>query len=68
MAVHAETAAVTRALLALLNAIIEIDEALLKLTPSQSQEFLGHLRASHDARSECYEQVKRLVDLMEKER
>jgi hypothetical protein len=68
MTSKAETAAITRALLALLASVVEIDDALLELTPPQNERFLDHIKASHEARNECLEQIKALLELMEKDR
>jgi hypothetical protein len=67
MAVSTQTSAITRALIALLTALVEVDQALLELVPSQNDKFRDHIEASHRARDECFQQVKKLVELMEKD-
>jgi hypothetical protein len=68
MASNAETTAITRALLALLTAIGELNEAISKLAPPQDEQVFGHLVASNKARDQCLENIKTVVDLMEKSR
>jgi cell fate (sporulation/competence/biofilm development) regulator YlbF (YheA/YmcA/DUF963 family) len=64
-----ETATITRALLALLDAVNELDGALLELPEIQDhQPVVDHIKASHEARKQCLEQIKVLVSLMEKNR
>jgi hypothetical protein len=64
-----ETAAIIRALLALLDAVNEIDSALLELPETQdNQPAISHIKLSHEARQQCLEHIKVLVDLMEKNR
>jgi hypothetical protein len=66
MGSRAEIAAVTRALLALITSVVELDEALLALAPPQNERFLDHIKASHEARNKCLEEIKLLLDIMEK--
>jgi len=68
MASVTETAAITRALLALLASVTELDGALLELPRTEDQKFSDHIEASHKARNDCLEQIKVLVELMEKTR
>src|SRR5205085_910370 len=66
MAVNAETAAITRALIALITSLGAIERALLELAPSQARNFRDHIEAAQNAREDCLQRVKRLVELMEK--
>jgi hypothetical protein len=68
MASKAETAAITRALLALVSAIDEIDDALVELAPAQDQQFRDHVKASREARTQCLEHIQALLSLMGGER
>jgi hypothetical protein len=61
-----ETAAVTRALLALVTAVDEIDDALVKLALGQrSQDDINKsLIASREARNQCLEHIQALLSLI----
>jgi hypothetical protein len=61
-----ETAAIGRAFLALVMAVTHLEAALIELTPSQNQSFLDHMRAAGNARNECTEYLKKLIELMER--
>jgi len=60
-----ETAAITRVLLALVTALDEIDDALVKLALDQDQGVQGNvnksLLASREARTECLERIQELL-------
>jgi hypothetical protein len=66
MALNPETAVIARALIALLKTLVELDDALLEAAPSGNKKFLDHIAAAHQARTECFEQVQKLMNLMEK--
>ena len=68
MASKLETAAITRALLALVAAVDEIDDALVELSPTQDQKFQDHVKASRDARTQCLEHIQELLTLMGRDR
>jgi hypothetical protein len=68
MASKLETAAITRALLALVAAVDEIDDALVELSPAQDQKFQDHVKASREARSQCLEHIQALLTLMGRDR
>ena len=68
MASRSETVTIARTLLALISAIDEMDDALVKLTRGQNEQ-LQHdvnqnLIASRDARAQCMEYSHKLVILM----
>jgi hypothetical protein len=64
MTSKSETAAITRALLALVAAVDEIDDALVELAPAQDQRFQDHVKASREARTQCLEHIQALLSLM----
>ena len=61
MAPKSDAAAITRALLALVTAIDEIDDALVKLALSQDQQLQDdinkNLLVSREARTRCLEEL-----------
>jgi hypothetical protein len=61
MAPKSDVAAITRALLALVTAIDEIDDALVKLALSQDQQLQDdinkNLLVSREARTRCLEEL-----------
>jgi hypothetical protein len=65
MASKSETAAITRSLLALVTALDEIDDALVKLALGQDQRLQDDvnksLSASREARTECLEHIQTLL-------
>jgi len=66
MASKSETAAITRALLALVSAIDAIDDALVELVTSQDhQRVREHVTVSREARNQCLEEIQRLLILMD---
>jgi hypothetical protein len=68
MGSKSETAAITRALLALVTAVDEIDDALVKLALAQDQQLQNdvnkNLVASREARTRCLEHIQALLSLM----
>ena len=68
MASKSETAAITRALLALVAAVDEIDDALVKLALGQDQRLQDDLNksliASREARTQCLEHIQALLSLI----
>jgi len=65
MASKPETAAITRALLALVTAVDEIDDALVKLALGQDQRLQDDVNksliASREARTQCLEHIQTLL-------
>jgi hypothetical protein len=65
MTSKSETAAITRALLALATAVDEIDDALVKLALSQDQRLQDdvnkNLIVSREARTQCLEHIQELL-------
>jgi hypothetical protein len=68
MASKSETTAIIRALLSLVTAVDEIDDALVELAPTQDQQFRDHVLASREARNQCLELIQALVMQTERNR
>ena len=72
MASKSETAAISRALLALVTAVDEIDDALVKLALSQDQQLQTDVNrsliASREARTQCLEHIETLLSLIGRDR
>jgi hypothetical protein len=68
MASNSVTTGITRAILALVSAIDEIDDALIVLAGSQDQQFRDHVTASREARNQCLEEIQSLLILMDRDR
>jgi hypothetical protein len=68
MGSKSETAAITRALLALVTAVDEMDDALVKLALGQDQRLQDDVNkslvASRDARTQCLEHIQTLLGLI----
>jgi hypothetical protein len=68
MASKSETAALTRALLALVTAVDEIDDALVKLAIAQDQRLQNDVNksliASREARAQCLEHIQTLLSVI----
>jgi hypothetical protein len=66
MASKSDTAAITRALVALVTAVDEIDDALVKLALSQDQQLQDDvnrsLLVSREARTRCLEELLIFAD------
>jgi hypothetical protein len=63
---RAETLAITKALLAVSAAVVETRQALLLLTPAQSDEFVTHLQSSNAAMDRCLAHIQELLALIDK--
>jgi hypothetical protein len=67
MTSKSDAAAITRALLALVTAIDEIDDVLVKLARAQDQQLQQdvnqNLLASREARTQCLEQIQALLSV-----
>jgi hypothetical protein len=63
-----ETTAITRALIALLAAVDELQQAVVEFPPTQNERFIELMKASNESKQECLARIKELVDLMEKNR
>jgi hypothetical protein len=65
MASKSETAAITRVLLALVTAVDELDDALVKFALNQDQRLQDDVNksliASREARTQCLEQIQALL-------
>ncbi len=57
---------ITQAVLALSKSVRETQQALLLLTPPESDEFEKHLDVSIAAMALCFEHLQNLVDLIDK--
>ncbi len=67
MASLEETATITRVLLALVDAVSELDSPLLELPETErNQKVVDHIKLSHEARKQSLEHIRTLVALMEK--
>jgi hypothetical protein len=66
MTSKAETLAVTGVLLALSAAVMETRRALELLALQEKDEFAKHVDASNAASEECLQQIRKLLDLIEK--
>jgi hypothetical protein len=68
MASKSEAAAITRALLALVTAVDEMDDALVKLALAQDEQLQREINrsliASREARTQCLEHIQALLNLM----
>lgn len=67
MALNREHIVIARALIALSNSVMELEEALEVLAPSQDENFAEHLKACAEARERCSQNLKLLVDLMDRD-
>ena len=72
MASKSETAAFTRSLLALVTALDEIDDALVKLALGQNQRLQDDVNksliASREARTQCLEHIQELPSFISGDR
>jgi hypothetical protein len=70
MVSKSETAEISRALLALVTAVDEIDDALVKLALAQGESLQGDVNKSliesRKARSECLEHLQTLLSLIDR--
>jgi hypothetical protein len=68
MASNAQAIAITRALLALSTAVVQMRRALLLLEPGAKEGFAQHLDSADRAIDEVSPQLERLIELIEKRR